>query len=117
MAAHNDLGRKGEEKAVEYLVREGYVVLERNWRLKNRELDVICLKGDLLVVVEVKTRDLPEEHPEELLDYRKRRNIRIATDAYIKAKGIRAEVRFDLILVIGPDLKIEHVKEAIQVFE
>ena len=111
MAAHNDLGRKGEEKAVEYLVREGYVVLERNWRLKHRELDVICLKGDLLVVVEVKTRDLPEEHPEELLDYR------IATDAYIKAKGIRAEVRFDLILVIGPDLKIEHVKEAIQVFE
>ena len=107
MAAHNDLGRKGEEKAVEYLVREGYVVLERNWRLKHRELDVICLKGDLL----------PEEHPEELLDYRKRRNIRIATDAYIKAKGIRAEVRFDLILVIGPDLKIEHVKEAIQVFE
>ena len=85
--------------------------------LKHRELDVICLKGDLLVVVEVKTRDLPEEHPEELLDYRKRRNIRIATDAYIKAKGIRAEVRFDLILVIGPDLKIEHVKEAIQVFE
>lgn len=63
MAAHNDLGRKGEEKAVEYLVREGYVVLERNWRLKHRELDVICLKGDLLVVVEVKTRDLPEEHP------------------------------------------------------
>ena len=117
MAAHNDLGRKGEEKGVEYLVREGYVVLERNWRLKHRELDVICLKGDLLVVVEVKTRDLPEEHPEELLDYRKRRNIRIATDAYIKAKGIRAEVRFDLILVIGPDLKIEHVKEAIQVFE
>ena len=110
MAAHNDLGRKGEEKAVEYLVREGYVVLERNWRLKHRELDVICLKGDLLVVVEVKTRDLPEEHPEELLDYRKRRYIRIAT-------GIRAEVRFDLILVIGPDLKIEHVKEAIQVFE
>ena len=102
MAAHNDLGRKGEEKAVEYLVREGYVVLERNWRLKHRELDVICLKGDLLVVVEVN---------------RKRRNIRIATDAYIKAKGIRAEVRFDLILVIGPDLKIEHVKEAIQVFE
>ena len=64
MAAHNDLGRKGEEKAVEYLVREGYVVLECNWRFKHRELDVFCLKGDLLVVVEVKTRDLPEEHPE-----------------------------------------------------
>ena len=32
-------------------------------------------------------------------------------------QGIQAEVRFDLILVIGPDLKIEHVKEAIQVFE
>ena len=45
MAAHNDLGRKGEEKAVEYLVREGYVVLERNWRLKHRELDVICRKN------------------------------------------------------------------------
>ena len=61
MAAHNDLGRKGEEKAVEYLVREGYVVLERNWRLKHRELDVICLKGDLLVVCLLYTSPSPRD--------------------------------------------------------
>lgn len=117
MAEHNELGRLGEDKAVAYLVRKGFVVLERNWRSRCGELDVICRKGGLLVIVEVKTRNCPEERPGELLDWRKRRSMRRAADAYVKAKNIRQEVRFDLVLVAGEGLEVEHIEDVIQVFE
>ena len=117
MANHNELGRLGEDKAVAYLVRKGFVVLDRNWRSKCGELDVICRKDGLLVVVEVKTRSGLEERPGELLEWRKRRNMRRVADAYVKAKNIRQEVRFDLVLVTGEGLKVEHIEDVIQVFE
>lgn len=110
------MGKLGEDKAVVYLVREGFVVLERNWRSGCGELDVICRKDGLLVIVEVKTRICPEERPGELLDWRKRRSMRRAADAYVKAKGIRQEVRFDLVLVTGEGLEVEHIEDVIQVF-
>ena len=47
MAGHNELGKSGEDKAVAYLMQEGYVVLERNWRLGHKELDVVCMKDDM----------------------------------------------------------------------
>lgn len=117
MAGHNELGSLGEDRAVAYLERKGYVVLERNWRCGHKEVDIICLKDGLLVMVEVKTRMAPAERPEELLNLRKRRNLRRAADAYVKAKGIRQEVRFDLVVVTGEGLEIEHIEDVIQVFE
>lgn len=117
MATHNDFGRAGESEAAAYLAREGYIILERNWHIRHREIDIICRKDGLLVVVEVKSRRLPEERPEELLDARKRRNLRAAAEAYIKAMGIETEVRFDLIMVTGEALEIEHIRDAIQVFD
>ncbi len=117
MAGHNELGKSGEDKAVAYLMQEGYVVLERNWRLGHKELDMVCMKDDMLVVVEVKTRICPAENFGELLSVRKRRNLRQAADAFVRARGIRLEVRFDLIVLTGKDLAIEHVEDAIQVFE
>ena len=117
MARHNDLVREGEEKAACYLRQHGYLILEKNWRLGHLELDLICKKENLLVVVEVKTRFSEEDRPEELLNYTKRRCLRQAADAYIKANKLQTEVRFDLILVTGATWEIEHVVEAIQVFE
>ena len=108
MARHNELGRLGEEKAADYLQQKGYIILDRNWHLKHR---------DMLVIVEVKTRNTPEERPGELLDFRKCRNLRRAADAYVKAKGIGMEVRFDLIVLTGQSLEIEHIQEVIQIFE
>ena len=54
MAWHNKLGEYGEEKVNRYLLDMGYTVLERNWRVGHRELDFVCLDGEVLVVVEVK---------------------------------------------------------------
>ncbi len=117
MARHNELGRSGEEIAVAFLMRKGYVILERNWYLKHLELDIICRKGELLVVVEVKTRRGEEEHPEELLCFRKRRNIRRAADAYIRLKNLDTEVRFDMLLISGADMRIRHIEDIMHVFD
>lgn len=117
MARHHELGRAGENKAAEYLVQEGYVILERNWRLKHKELDIICQKDGLLVVVEVKTRELPEERPGELLDFRKRRSICRAADAYIKVRKLNMEVRFDLILLTGSGMTVCHIPDIIRIFD
>lgn len=117
MARHNEFGKAGEDKVAAYLQRAGYTILDRNWRLKHRELDIVCTREGLLVIVEVKTRLSPEEHPEELLNFQKRNNLRRAADAYVKAKGLVMEVRFDLVLVTGDLFQIEHIPDVIQVFE
>lgn len=95
----------------------GYLILERNWRLGHLELDMICCKEGMLVIVEVKTRYAGEERPDELLNYQKRCHLRHAADAFIKARKLQLEVRFDLILLTGEELAIEHIQDAIQVFE
>ena len=51
MAEHNDLGKIGEELAVNYLIEKGYEILERNWRNKHKEIDIIAKDGGTLVIV------------------------------------------------------------------
>ena len=51
-----EIGKNGEDLAVEYLVNKGYKILERNWRSGHKEIDIIAMDGDTLVVVEVKCR-------------------------------------------------------------
>jgi Holliday junction resolvase-like predicted endonuclease len=54
MAEHIDLGKKGEDLACNYLLKEGYTILARNWRFLKREIDIIALDKKELVIVEVK---------------------------------------------------------------
>ena len=56
MAEHNELGKKGEELAVEYLRENGYKILDRNWVFQKAEIDIIAQKDNFLAVIEVKTR-------------------------------------------------------------
>lgn len=56
MATKDELGRHGEQLAVDYLTAEGMHIIDRNWRCREGELDVIARDGETLVVVEVKTR-------------------------------------------------------------
>ena len=59
MAAHNEFGIEGEDKAANYLIREGYIILDRNWRSGHKELDIVAEKDGTLVVLEVKTQRKP----------------------------------------------------------
>ena len=116
MAWHNKLGEYGEEKVNRYLLDMGYTILERNWRVGHRELDFVCLDGEVLVVVEVKTRADDNVSLLDLLDYRKKRNLQAAGAAYLTKKNIHREIRFDLVVVTGVEMHLEYIKEAIDLF-
>ena len=116
MAWHNKLGEFGEEKVNRYLLDMGYMVLERNWRVGHRELDFVCLDGEVLVVVEVKTWADDNVSLFDLLDYRKKRNLQAAGAAYLTKKNIHREIRFDLVVVTGAEIHLEHIKEVIDLF-
>ena len=56
MAHHNELGKKGEDMAVAYLMRHGYQILARNFRFEKAEVDILAQKDNILAAIEVKTR-------------------------------------------------------------
>ena len=119
MAAHNDLGHKGEDMAADYLQKEGYYILERNWTNKGRkEIDIIATKDDVIVFVEVKTRKVGSiTTPISAVDARKQHRIILAADSYLKAYRIDSRCRFDIISIIYNDeaSKIEHIEDAFRV--
>ena len=92
MARQNDMGREGESEARAYLVKHGYNVLHTNWHWHHYELDIIAVKEDELIVVEVKTRS--EDFllsPEDAVDIKKIRRIVAAADAYVRYRDIDQE--------------------------
>lgn len=119
MAEHNDLGNWGEDKAADFLERKGYVILERDWRMGKRDLDIIALSEnqDTLVFVEVKTRQEAElQLPEEAVDVFKMRNLAIAANAYVKLMDIDMEVRFDIISIVGSKSHVQRIEHIVDAF-
>ncbi len=115
MAIHNELGEKGEEIALNFLLKKKYIIKEQNWRYNKKEIDIIALKNDILIVVEVKTRSSDEfEKPQDAVTKKKQRFIIQATNAYIEKHGLYNEVQFDIISIIIRDNKqvIEHIEDA-----
>lgn len=114
MAEHNELGKKGEEAALEYLIHEGYKILETNWRRGHAEIDIIAADGRFIVIVEVKTRVSEYVSPQESVTRKKQKLLIQAADAYITAKHLKSEVRFDIVTVIveGEKKRISHLKDA-----
>ncbi|WP_430816735.1 YraN family protein [Carboxylicivirga sp. RSCT41] len=115
MARHNELGRTGEAIAADYLEKKGFEILERNWVNKRKELDLIAMHNDYLVIIEVKTRTTDGwEHPKEAITKTKINAIVDATEAYIYQTNTLNEVRFDVVTLIpkGDDWIIEHIEEA-----
>ena len=115
MGEHNELGKKGEKIAQEYLITNGYQILHTNWRTGHLELDIVAQDGGELAVVEVKTRaGLKYGEPEEAVTLQKSRLIIRATHYYIHKFQIEMPVRFDIITVIidGASYRLEHIKDA-----
>jgi putative endonuclease len=94
-----DLGRRGEARAARELRRRGYVILERRWRCRVGEIDIVARDGDVLVVVEVKARSRSDYGPPiDAVDRRKRRKLEKLARAYLQAKRRRdVSLRFDLV--------------------
>lgn len=117
MAQHNELGKKGEDKAASYLLDEGYRIVARNYRFDRKEIDIIAWNDDQLVIVEVRTRDSQyHEHPRESITPAKINAIAYAAEAFIMENELDCETRFDLICWIPNNdedkWELEHITEA-----
>jgi putative endonuclease len=117
MATHNDIGQWGERLVAEYLLKKGYSICHRNWKIGRRDLDIVALSEDrdMLVVVEVKTRsNNTYTSPEEAVDWRKKHNLIVAANAYVQRYQMDMPVRFDIITVTGKedDAVINHIENA-----
>lgn len=104
MKAKDLLGRTGEELAVGHLAAAGYQILERNWRCRQGEIDVVARDGDTLVVVEVKTRSsLDFGHPFEAVSAAKLARLCLLAAAWARAHAVSARSwRVDAVSVLLP---------------
>lgn len=115
MAEHNELGKLGEEMAVEFLKKEGYTILNTNWTFQKAEIDIIASKDNILAIIEVKTRSSLEFGlPQDFVKPKKIQLLVKAVDAYVIEKDIDIDVRFDIIAIHkeGKSFVIEHLIDA-----
>ena len=115
MAQHNELGKKGEELAVDFLLKNGYEIKERNYCFDKAEVDIIAQKGDILAIIEVKTRSTADfGNPQDFVKPKQIQRLVKAVDEYVTVNGLDVDVRFDIIAIIkaSKDFKIEHLENA-----
>lgn len=115
MAIHNELGKKGEDAAVHYLLQKGYKIVERNWLYRKFEIDIIATDKEFIVFVEVKTRSSNQwGNPEEAVSNAKIKRIVEAANSYLIENDIDLPARFDIISAIwtGKTFDIDHIDDA-----
>jgi putative endonuclease len=115
MADHNELGKQGEQIAFDYLRKKGYKILERNYRFRHLEVDLIAAYDGFLVVVEVKTRNSDfMAGPEITVTKQKQKAIVKVANAYIHENEIDPDTRFDIISILlnQKQMTIEHFQDA-----
>jgi putative endonuclease len=115
MASHDELGKKGEQLALDHLLSKGLVLVERNLRIEKDEIDLVFSNEDELVFVEVKTRENTfAGDPETLVSVGQQRRIIRAADKYIQEKDLDVEARFDIVGIVHNSkyTNIVHIEEA-----
>ncbi|MFQ5866382.1 MAG: YraN family protein [bacterium] len=107
-----NLGKRGENISVEFLKKQGYKIMERNYRCSLGEIDIVAKDKNVLCFVEVKTRKTKEYGlPEQAIDWHKQKKLAKVALTYLKEKKIyRQDLRFDVVSVY-PD-HIELIKDA-----
>jgi len=119
MAEHNDLGRLGEELAIDFLEKAGYRILATNWIFQKAEIDIIAQKGKILAIVEVKTRSSVDFGlPQDFVKPKKIQLLVKAVNEYIITNDIEGDARFDIIAIFknGKNFEIEHLEDAFYYF-
>lgn len=108
-------GFLGEDKAVEYLISKGYKIIDRNYRTKIGEVDIIAIISGVLVFVEVKSRtNINYGYPYEAVNWKKQDKIIKSSFIYMKQKRLNNyQIRYDIIEVyLEEKPKINHIENA-----
>ena len=109
------LGRYGEDVAARHLIDLGMAVIDRNWRGRSGEIDLVLRDVNTLVICEVKTRTTADTgHPLEAVDAAKAGRLRRLAAEWIEATSAHPQdVRLDIVGVLQPGhgaAQVEHVK-------
>lgn len=116
MYRNKEIGSKGENLATDFLISKGYTILERNWRFKKAEIDIIAKDTNVLIFIEVKTRSYSfYGEPESFVDKRKKKFIADAASQYMQQINYDWAIRFDIIGILLKKDKapiISHFKDA-----
>jgi putative endonuclease len=95
------IGTIGEQIAADYLIKDGYKIIARNWVFNHKELDIVALKDDNIVFVEVKTRNnVFDDSARDLINFKKQKMLVEAANHYITKYNIDLEARFDVAIVV-----------------
>lgn len=108
-------GQEAESLAAEFLQRNGYEIVERNYRYRRSEIDLIVRKAGWLVFVEVKMRSSNAfGYPEEFVDYQKAKNIVYGAEQYTFENKYEGNVRYDVVAITMRSGKpeIRHFEDA-----
>jgi len=101
MSESYDLGKYGENKAVDFLLSKGFSILETNWRYNHKEIDIIAEHENKLHIVEVKIRSSDYwQTSTEVVDAAKQKNLIEAAEAYIEQNNIDKCVVFDIVYIL-----------------
>ena len=109
------LGDQGESIAINHLINKGYKILESNWRVGRLEVDIIAMDDDILVFIEVKTRNTSYfGFPENAVNNKKKRFLTNAANAFINHGNLDNENRFDIVSIIieNEQFELEHIEDA-----
>lgn len=108
-------GAEQETAACQYLEKQGYTILERNYFVQGAELDIIAMDGQVLCFIEVRSRhDSLRGHPLETVTPAKQRNIIRAAKYYIMRNQPDCPMRFDVVGIVENPYEITLVKNAFQ---
>lgn len=115
MRAKDVLGQRGETLAANYLEESGLRVIDRNWRCSDGEIDIVALDGDVLVVVEVKTRtSTAYGHPLEAITEAKLQRLQRLAGAWCRFHNLSfRRRRIDAVAVLddgSAPVDVEHLK-------
>jgi len=115
MAQHNELGKKGELIANDFLIKNGYEIVARNFIYEKAEVDIIAQKGAVLAIIEVKTRTSADfGDPQQFLKPKQIQRIIKAVDYFVNENEMEVEVRFDIIAIVlnKKGMSLEHLENA-----
>ena len=115
MAEHNEIGKQGEEQAVDFLQKNGYEILETNWIFQKAEIDIIAIKEETLAIIEVKTRSsIDFGLPQDFVKPKKIQLLVKAVNEYVNQNQLDVSVRFDIIAIHknANNFNIDHLEDA-----
>ena len=113
---HTEKGVYGENLACEYLLKQDFEIIKRNFRYKKGEIDIICTKDEVLIFVEVKYRTSDAfGMPENSVDNNKKKIFLRTADEYIFQENWQNDIRFDIIAILhkgNTNPEIMHFEDA-----